>query len=119
MSWFSHGALRRIAVLTTLTTSWLTVGPSVGSAVANTRAKASQKGHQRVLTPLELARIHGARQEGPPLETGIVNPVDRDVDGQTGSTFAWEWTIPRKVSVKLGNRYLIASTKEPLVEVTP
>ncbi|MCX6369591.1 MAG: hypothetical protein NTX57_23230 [Armatimonadetes bacterium] len=93
MSWFSHGALRRIAVLTTLTTSWLTVGPSVGSAVANTRAKASQKGHQRVLTPLELARIHGARQEGPPLETGIVNPVDRDVDGQTGSTFAWEGNV--------------------------
>ena len=93
MSWFSRSALRRIAVLTTLTTSWLTVGPSVGSAAANTRAKASQKGHQRLLTPLELARIHGARQEGPPLETGIVNPVDRDVDGQTGSTFAWEGNV--------------------------
>jgi RHS repeat-associated protein len=87
MKWFTHTNLRRLSVLTMLTTGWLTVGPGVGSAVAQSRIRNSNKGHQRVLTPLELARIHGSQMV---QDTAMIDPVDRDVDGQTGSTFPWE-----------------------------
>jgi RHS repeat-associated protein len=92
MSWFHQSALRRLALTTTLSTAWLTVGPSVGSAAALGRSQASKQGHQRALTLLELQRIQGAQAPGLGPGAGVSQgaAVDRNVDGQTGTTFPWE-----------------------------
>jgi RHS repeat-associated protein len=83
MRWFTHNNLRRLSVLTMLTTGWLTVGPGVGSAVAQSRIRNSNKGHQRTLTPLELAKINGAA----PVHLLSLAP-------NSGPAFPWEGIFP-------------------------
>jgi hypothetical protein len=78
---FSENPIRRkVALLTAAVFAWLTVGPSAGAAYASTHQKA--KGHQRALTPFELAHIKGM------AGTHVLS-----LDEASGSTYAWEGNV--------------------------
>ncbi len=81
---------RAIALLTGISTLWLSLSPGLAAAAEGVQREKARQGHQRKLTALEMQRIWGAVAS---TQTAMITAVDRDVDGATGSSYPWEASV--------------------------